>query len=195
MTDLARLKLALESGALKIPNEATPSIVDLANALASLIGAAPARTSANAERIRGLISPSNHIVLVVVDGLGMNLLESLPADSFFRTHLASELTTVFPSTTPAVLTSLATGLWPSQHAIVGWHVYLPELQDVSTIIKFERRSDEAALGDLGISTESTYPEPSLLGRTTWDGLYLLPRPISDTSYSTYWAGDMRRAGY
>ncbi|MCH8063545.1 MAG: alkaline phosphatase family protein [Chloroflexi bacterium] len=195
MTDLARLMHALATGTLKIPDEATPSIVDLANALASLIGAAPARLSSNAERIRGLIGSPDHIVLVVVDGLGMNLLERMPGDSFFREHLASELLTVFPSTTPAALTSLATGLWPSQHAIVGWHTYLPALRDVSTIIRFERRSDEAGLGDLGVSTEAAYPEPSLLGRTAWDGLYLLPHSIWDTPYSTYYAGDMRRAGY
>ena len=171
---------ALEMGKLKIPSEATPSIVDLANALASLIGSDPVRVSSNAARIRGLIGPSDHIVLVVVDGLGMNFIEGLPGNSFLRRQLAFELTTVFPSTTPAALTSLATGLWPSQHAVVGWHTYLPRIQDVSTIIRFERRSDETGLGDLGVSVEDAYPEPSLLGRTAWDGLYLLPRSIWET---------------
>ncbi|MCH7625300.1 MAG: alkaline phosphatase family protein, partial [Chloroflexi bacterium] len=61
--------------------------------------------------------------------------------------------------------------------------------------RFQRRSDEAELGGLGVSAGDAYPEPSLLGRTAWDGLYLLPQAIWDTPYSTYWAGDMRRAGY
>ncbi|MCH8064115.1 MAG: alkaline phosphatase family protein [Chloroflexi bacterium] len=195
MTGQERLMHALDMGTLKVPGEAMPSIVDLANALASLIGAAPARLSSEAERIRSLIGSPDHIVLVVVDGLGMNFLDRMPTGSFLKRQLASELTTVFPSTTPAALTSLATGLWPSRHAVVGWHTYLPALQDVSTIIRFQRRSDEAGLGDLGVSPGAAYPEPSQLGRTAWDGLYLLPKSIWDTPYSTYWAGGMRRAGY
>lgn len=41
MTDLERLMHAVDMGTLKIPGEATPSIVDLANALASSIGGLP----------------------------------------------------------------------------------------------------------------------------------------------------------
>ena len=194
MTDLARLMGALELGTLIIPSVSMPSIVDLADALASLIGAALDRLSSKAERMRNLIGSPDHIVLAVVDGLGMKFLERMPCDSIFQRHLASEPLTVFPSTTPTALASLATGLWPSQHGIVGWHTYLPVRRDVSTIIRFQRRSDEADLSDL-IYTEAAYPEPSLLGRTAWDGLYSLPHSVWDTSYSTYWAGDMRRAGY
>ena len=170
MPDLYRLMHALDTGTLKIPGEAMPSIVDLANALASSIGAAPARLSPEAEHISRLIGSPEHIVLVVIDGLGMNFLDKMPVGSFLKSHLVSELLTVFPSSTPAVLTSLATGLWPSRHAVVGWHTYLPALGDVSTIIRFQRRSDEAELGGLGVSAGDAYPEPSLLGRTAWDGL-------------------------
>ena len=47
------------------------------------------------------------VVVVLLDGLGANNLKRLlPEDSFLRSHLVYELTTVFPATTAAATTSL-----------------------------------------------------------------------------------------
>lgn len=63
------------------------------------------------------------VVLLVLDGLGWNVLAERPAD--VPTLAAMEggpITTVVPSTTASALTSLTTGLAPSRHGVVGFRV-------------------------------------------------------------------------
>ena len=61
-------------------------------------------------------------MLVLCDGMGCDILERhLELHSFLRAHNEPErLVAVFPSTTPAALTTLATAVWPGQHGAPGW---------------------------------------------------------------------------
>jgi len=63
------------------------------------------------------------VVLLVLDGLGSNAIDShrsaLPA---FSAMAGRAITTVTPATTSAALTSLVTGLTPSQHGITGFRM-------------------------------------------------------------------------
>merc|ERR1712070_10546 len=54
--------------------------------------------------------------------MGSKVLDDcLPEDSFLRSrNKRDRLVAVFPSTTPAALTTLATGAWPGQHGQPGW---------------------------------------------------------------------------
>ena len=70
-------------------------------------------------------APGN-IVLLLLDGLGQNILQKhLPADSFLRRHQITTLSSVFPPTTTAAATALETGLCPSQSGWLGWNIYWP----------------------------------------------------------------------
>ena len=77
----------------------------------------------------GDFSGVDKIVLIIFDGLGYNrLLHHL--EGHVGTFLAlaengalKPLTTVFPSTTSTVLTSIFTGLMPAQHQILGYHMF------------------------------------------------------------------------
>ena len=72
-------------------------------------------------------APRN-IVLLLLDGLGQNILERhLPEDSFLRRHQADTLSSVFPPTTTAAATALETGLFPSQSGWLGWSIFWPPL--------------------------------------------------------------------
>lgn len=73
---------------------------------------------------------ANRVVVVLVDGLGARLLKRFagyaPTLRQAGQHPSSRtLDTVFPTTTAAALTSLATGVPPSQHGIVGYDVMDP----------------------------------------------------------------------
>lgn len=63
------------------------------------------------------------VVLLVLDGLGWNALQEHAA---LMPHLAGmaggPITTVAPATTAAALTSIATGLAPAQHGILGYRM-------------------------------------------------------------------------
>ena len=72
-------------------------------------------------------APRN-IVLLLLDGLGQNILEThLPEDSFLRKHQITTLSSVFPPTTTAAATALETGLNPAQSGWLGWSIYWPQI--------------------------------------------------------------------
>jgi hypothetical protein len=66
------------------------------------------------------------VVLLVLDGVGMKQLELLPGDSFLRRHRVATLTSVFPSTTAAAITTFMTAEAPAVHGMTGWHMRCTE---------------------------------------------------------------------
>lgn len=195
MSDVEGLVAAFEAGELLRPSTTTPNIVDLGNAIAGLAGGQSAAPSSNSRAIADLIGPSKHLVFIMADGLGTETVKALGDDSFIAGHVVMQLQTVFPSSTPVVFASLATGLWPNKHAVIGWNMYIREADCVSTIIKFYRRSDERQLSELGVSAEQAYPTPSMTGGFTRDTATLLPEAIANSVYSTYIAGGNPQEGY
>ncbi|MGN0293158.1 MAG: alkaline phosphatase family protein [Lachnospiraceae bacterium] len=74
-------------------------------------------------------APRN-IVLILLDGLGTNILHRhLGENSFLRRHLKGTLSSVFPPTTAAAATALETGLFPSQSGWLGWSIFWPPIQN------------------------------------------------------------------
>lgn len=78
---------------------------------------------------------ANRAVVVLVDGLGARLLKRFA--SYAPTLRAAQqapgstqLDTVFPTTTAAALTSLATGVTPGEHGIVGYDSFDPQRRRV-----------------------------------------------------------------
>ena len=98
---------------------------------------------------------------IVMDRTGTGDVERLANDSFLRTHLAMELQAVFPSTTTAALTSLATGLWPAAHGVPTWWAYLVEHGVSATVLPFVERFSERPLGQWGIKSDDIFTEPTL----------------------------------
>jgi hypothetical protein len=195
MSDLERLKALLESEKLLHPVSDALSIVDFANALHCAIGVPDVSLNENASAVKNLIGEPEHLVLVLADGFGMNFVETLYDDAFIPNHLMAEMRTVFPSTTPIVLTSLATGKWPSRHAVIGWFLKIRQIHDVSTIISFVRTADRKPLSELGVCAQDAYPMPSRIGRTRRNALYIVPQQIVRSAYSDYWAGGVSQVGY
>ncbi len=60
------------------------------------------------------------LVLALFDGLGDRYLAAHGSGTHFETMRSATLTSVFPSTTAAAVTSLMTGLSPAEHGLNGW---------------------------------------------------------------------------
>ena len=195
MSDLNELIAAFESGELLRPSPEQLNIVDLASAVGSLVGASQTPNSPGRDAVSKLIGPCDHLVLVMADGLGMSAVRAMDPDSFIARHVATELLTVFPSSTPVVLASLSTGAWPAQHGVPAWHVYLQEIDAVSTIIKYVRRSDEKDLSELGVDKRAVYPLPSLMESPAWETASYLPKSLVGSVFSTYVNGNSPHIGY
>ena len=76
-----------------------------------------------------LVSGRYHnIVLLVLDGMGMEVLERcLKPDGFLRSRLMTSISAVFPSTTTAATPSLISGLNPGEHGWIGWTLHFDQL--------------------------------------------------------------------
>ncbi|MFB6115257.1 MAG: alkaline phosphatase family protein [Candidatus Nanohalobium sp.] len=72
-----------------------------------------------------------NVVLILVDGLRYDRAEN--TEGFFRKARKNgnleKATSVFPSATPATLTTLNTGRRPLGHGLLGWHMYYSEIKD------------------------------------------------------------------
>ncbi len=89
------------------------------------------------------------LVVLLIDALGYLPLTAqmasdrgLSLNDLARRGRYAPLTSVFPSTTSATLSTLHTGLPPSGHGIVGYRMYLPERGVVANMIRLSPDADE-----------------------------------------------------
>ncbi len=79
------------------------------------------------------------VVIILLDAMGWNLYKR--ERPFFQQALgtptvANKLTSIFPSTTVAALSSLWTGYAPAQHSFLGFRLFLPDYATVGQMINF-----------------------------------------------------------
>ncbi len=68
-----------------------------------------------------------NIIFFILDGFGMNLLNKFTSSTkFLKQNFVSPITSVFPSTTSAAITSLISGKTPWEHGAIGWTLYFKE---------------------------------------------------------------------
>lgn len=188
MSDVPRLLQAFESDHLHRPSARVLNTIDLVRGLAMLAGAREVEPTPGTDVIKEVIGPAEHYVFVLVDSLGMNILDRLPEESFLRRHFRRELRATFPSTTAAALTSIATGAWPNRHAVTGWWVHLPEFGFTATILPFMERFSHEPMTARGLSATEVFPVPSLYPSLGHEPLVLQPKAYIGSVYSVYWRG-------
>ncbi|MBW2092758.1 MAG: alkaline phosphatase family protein, partial [Deltaproteobacteria bacterium] len=195
MNGLDRVRQWFDSGRLVRPSADIKNISDLIRALASLAGMEGMRKGPGLEELRLEIGPADHYVFILIDALGVDLVESLEQTAFLRANMHSRLQSLFPSTTASVLTTLATGVWPCSHGVTGWFMYLDE-QDISVIsLPFVERHTKRSLLEFGLSPEDLFPVPSFWPFLRYVSNMVLPAEIADSVYSRYFSGETQRFGY
>lgn len=109
------------------------------------------------------VGPAQHVVIMLIDGLGWNSLQAhsaaAPALASDR-HESSAISTVFPSTTPAGLATLGTALLPGAHGLVGASFWLPEFEQILTPLHW---NDD-------ITPVAVQPEPTVFERAERHGI-------------------------
>ncbi len=104
-------------------------------------------------------------VLVLFDGLGSAQLEH-PAAGMLAADRAASIDAPFPTTTTVSLASIATGLPPSQHGLLGYQLWMPQVGEVVNTIKWTTLWGAA----LDFDTEGMLPSPNLWERLNRAGL-------------------------
>jgi hypothetical protein len=90
------------------------------------------------------LAEAEQVCLLLVDGLGWELLRSYPAAAPFLSELAmasAPLTAGFPATTATSLGTLGTGRTPGQHGLLGYQVAIPGAGRLLNELRWDDRVD------------------------------------------------------
>ncbi len=119
-----------------VPSYGSRTLAELgASVLSSVGGSAP--NVLGLPRVR-------RACLLIVDGLGWELLRAHPAAAPFLSELAMNarpLTAGFPATTVTSLTTLGTGAAPGQHGVLGYQVVIPGENRLLNGLRWDERVD------------------------------------------------------
>jgi len=121
------------------------------------------------QRVTELLATHQYeaVVLFLIDGFGWRFFEKYQAAPFLQ-HIAhagtiERLTSQFPSTTAAQLTTLHTGLPVGEHGIFEWIYYEPNLDALIAplLFSFAGTAERDTLKTAGIKPRSLFPNTTL----------------------------------
>lgn len=194
MPDRAQLLEAFAAGSLLRPDANYMDVVDVVRGVAFACGAG-VPLGDHARAIAGRLREARHIVLVLADGLGVDTVDRLARNTWLRRRMLRAIRAPFPATTPVAITSLATGEYPAQHAILGWWTHLPAIEAPVTVFAHQRAADGRDLRELGVAAETLLTAPLLLPRITRDSAVIMPSAIIDSVFTRWMSGTARRIAY
>ncbi|WP_024303255.1 alkaline phosphatase family protein [Pseudogulbenkiania sp. MAI-1] len=170
------------------------SLLNLTATLAAALGAPTGHAPLRHPALAGLAT-RRHVILLVIDGLGQQQLQTLGPDSALRQHQQSTLTSVFPSTTAAAITTLMTGEPPARHGLTGWHVYQENPERIVAALPLSVRWPEDDTSDAATVADTLFETPALFDRFARPATVLHPVYIADSPYSRQHSGQAQRLPY
>jgi hypothetical protein len=139
-------------------------------ALSDLLPSALASLGVPGEADALHLPPTSRAVLLLVDGLGLRLLERHPDAAPFLSSLSRRtLTTGFPSTTVTSLASLGTGLTPGEHGLTGYVSWVAELADTVAWLTWTPEHGRSDLREQ-LVPELVQPRATTFERAASDGV-------------------------
>lgn len=151
--------------AIQPPNYEGKGLVNLvAEVEHRLTGAAPSRRLDDS--LGGLVPDAETYVVVLFDGLGSGQLDHPEATDLAAAN-AGTLDAPFPATTTVSLATVATGLPPSQHGIIAYKMWMPDVNAVVNTIHMTTMFGESIQG---IDYEALLPAPNLWERVAASGV-------------------------
>jgi len=171
-----------------LPNYHDGSIVNLMSSIAQSFGV---KTQYNSLKILPPEKLKKNVLLIVIDGLGYNYLisknSSLP--------ILGSMTSVFPSTTGAAITSFYTGVPVQQHASPGWFVFLKEIGIVSIILRFSPRAEGPIFSESGLKIEKILNQDSFTSKLKVKSFAIAGKKIVNSDFSKLMTKKAKRLSY
>ncbi|HEY6282523.1 MAG TPA: alkaline phosphatase family protein [Nitrososphaerales archaeon] len=136
-------------------------------------------------------SGTENVVLLLLDGLGYREWRKHKEDGFIGTlskkgHVRP-ISTVFPSTTAAALTTISTGLTPQEHGLPEWYVYMKEIGEVIVTLPFALPGGQGRDTLVGaMDPRALFDGPTIFDRLKAAGVRstsLTNRALARTAYS------------
>ena len=143
------------------------------------------------ERLRD----AERIVLLVVDGFGMELLRSIGRGTVFDKFFSRQMTSVYPPTTATAITTFMSGVAPQQHGLTGWFMHFRRLGAVAAVFPFIPRYGFESFTNAGVEIGSILDCPSFFDSLKCPSTALLPAVIADSEFSQLLGGRAHREAY
>ncbi len=162
------------------PDDQGGGLVNLVAELEGRLGGTPFAPPLSPD-LAAAIPPADTYVLVLFDGLGDAQLAH-PAAAPLQAGRRGVLQAPFPTTTTVSLATIATGLAPSTHGVIGHHMWLPALETVVNVLKWIRPGGSPLSAD----TSGLLPAPNLWERLAAAGrepITIQPGNFSDSPLS------------
>jgi hypothetical protein len=137
----------------------------------------------------------DRVVLVYLDAFGWELFERSAGHRLFRRAGAIvRLTSQFPSTTTAHVTTVHTGLSVGVHGVYEWNVYEPALDRLITPLLFSYAGDDRreTLRGSGLTPHDVFPAATLYQRLAQAGV--TSHLAQSAAFTPSSAGDALHAG-
>ena len=147
-----------------VPDYAGRSLPNLISELEYRLAGSSAGTRLD-PALASRIPEASTYILFLFDGLGTLQLDH-PAASPLKPALRGSIDAPFPATTTVSLATIATGLPPSQHGLLGYQSWLPQLDRVVNTIKWTTLWGEPVEYD----TTAFLPSPNLWERLSKAGV-------------------------
>jgi hypothetical protein len=128
---------------------------NVCNVVPLLLGGDRARASGAAPAwMPRAVSAARAVVLLVLDGLGWDVASDPARVPLIAAMEGGPITTVVPSTTPAALTSITTGLAPARHGITGYRMRLDDT--VLNTIQWRRADGRHGPDPVGVQRHEVF---------------------------------------
>lgn len=181
-----RAERADESGFIR-PDYGRASLSELVPTIELMFGLKPDRPILPREMF-ARFEKHRRVVFLLLDGFSFNhFVRYWDRHPMFQ-KLAKHgdvypITSVFPSTTPAALTTIHTGLTPQEHGLPEWTVFFEEVGAVVETLPFRKQLTHGrdTLLELGLGSDVLYH-----GRTIYQALREFDVPSHVFTYSEYW---------
>lgn len=135
------------------------------------------------------IGKYRHYVFFVIDGLGYNLVSSFPKNGMLSKIAPEKIYSIFPSTTTAVLTSLATLKWPAEHGLLEWWTYFENLGIAGTVLPYKERETEADMHNWQPYPELIIPTSGWPKESEYSRFTFLPKDLTDSPCTRIFYGE------
>jgi len=165
-----------------VPNYTGGSIVNLMASIIAARGGSPDYPPLRLLAPRDVEQATN-ILLLVIDGLGADWLQRRSPAGILDKHLRGTMTSVFPPTTAAAITTYLTGDAPQQHGLTGWYTYLRELGCVMTVLPGHPRYGGAGYNQAGIDVRKLFGHVPVAARIKTRAVTISPANIAYSDFN------------
>ena len=184
----------MEENELVLTNYNDTTIIDVVRTIYNLCGTSFAYNK-KMDQLKEIIKPKKHILFILSDGMGSNLIDSLPSNSILKRNKKLDIQTVNPSTTGCAIPSILTGEYPEVHGMLGWLSYYREKKIEYLPVLFTERRTKKNLIDLKISSKEIFRTESVLNVLNKKTYALFPTEIKDSVFSKFALNKGKRLGY